>query len=61
MTKSFDESIRIFDLDLGYGRSFDIKKADLYIGTKKAVLYYIDGFVKKEELIKLKQNKAKKF
>ncbi len=56
MTNSFDENIGAFDKYSGYGYSFDIKKAFLNIGTKKAVLYYVDGFVKKEELIKIHES-----
>ncbi|MBE6552358.1 MAG: spore germination protein [Ruminococcaceae bacterium] len=56
MTNSIDENIRIFDECSGYGYSFDVKKALLNIGTVKAVLYYMDGFVKKDELIKIHES-----
>ncbi len=42
---SIDENIAIIDKALNIGQSFDIIKREMEINSKKAVIYYIDGFI----------------
>ncbi len=46
LSKSLEENKKIMSEILPLGRSFDVIKRDLYIGGKKAAMYFIDGFVK---------------
>ena len=41
------------DRTLPVGKSFDLIKRTIEIGERKAVLYFIDGFVKDEAMLKL--------
>ena len=44
----YDEWIKEIDNGLMPEKSFDIIKRELEIGGKRAVLYFIDGFIKDE-------------
>ena len=46
--KSYDEWIAEIDAELKPDKSFDIIKRPLKIGGRRAVLYFIDGFIKDE-------------
>ncbi len=48
----FDENVRLFDEKIRYGESFDIIKRQLVISGTRCVMYYIDGFVKAEQMQK---------
>ena len=50
---SFMENISYLDRTLPVGKSFDLIKRTIEIGERKAVLYFIDGFVKDEAMLKL--------
>ena len=43
---SYDDLVKEIDLDIKPDKSFDIIKRDLIIGKRRAVLYFIDGFIK---------------
>ena len=47
------ENISYMDRTLPVGKSFDLIKRTIEIGERKAVLYFIDGFVKDEAMLKL--------
>jgi len=49
----FEENVKLIDGVLRVDHSFDIIKRELVFAQKKAVMYYIDGFVKAEMLQKL--------
>jgi len=55
-TENIEENERMTDSLLGTGISFDVKKSPLTVSGKRGVLYYIDGFVKREELIKMRDS-----
>ena len=44
----YDEWIKEIDNGLMPEKSFDIIKRELEIGGKRAILYFIDGFIKDE-------------
>ena len=46
ISDSFMENISYMDRTLPVGKSFDLIKRTIEIGERKAVLYFIDGFVK---------------
>ena len=48
----FDENVRFFDEKIRYGESFDIIKRKLMISGTRSVMYYIDGFIKAEQMQK---------
>ena len=50
---SFEENVKLLDRILRVDASFDMIKRELVFANKKAVMYYIDGFVKAEMLQKL--------
>ena len=50
---SFVENITYMDHILPVGKSFDLIKREIEIGERRAVLYFIDGFVKDEAMLKL--------
>lgn len=45
---NYDDLIKEIDSDIKPGESFDIIKKELIIGERKALLYFIDGFIKDE-------------
>ena len=53
ISDSFMENISYMDRTLPVGKSFDLIKRTIEIGERKAVLYFIDGFVKDEAMLKL--------
>ena len=53
ISDSFMENISYMDRTLPVGKSFDLIKLTIEIGERKAVLYFIDGFVKDEAMLKL--------
>ena len=46
--KNYNEWIAEIDSELKPDKSFDIIKRPLKIGERRAVLYFIDGFIKDE-------------
>ncbi|MBQ8523225.1 MAG: spore germination protein [Clostridia bacterium] len=53
LTGAFDKDISFLDSILRVNESFDIIKRELIFAEKRAVMYYIDGFVKAEMMQKL--------
>ena len=53
LCRDYRENIRRVDAELRVDENFDIIKKTLYIGTKEATLYYIDGFVDSGPMNKL--------
>ena len=53
LTGEFDKDISFIDGILRVNESFDMIKRELIIGKKRAVMYYVDGFVKAEMMQKL--------
>lgn len=54
-TKNYADNIRLLDGILSPDKSFDLIKRRLYVGKNEATLYYIDGFVKDDTMLKLMQ------
>ncbi len=46
LTKNIEENKKILKERIPFGKSYDILQRELIIGDKKAVMYFIDGFVK---------------
>ena len=53
ISDSFRENIEYMDRTLPIGKSFDLIRREMEIGEKKAILYFVDGFVKDEAMLKL--------
>ena len=54
-TKSYAENVALLDGALEPEKSFDLIKRRLTVGTDELTLYYIDGFVKDDTMLKLMQ------
>lgn len=53
ISDSFRENIEYMDRTLPIGKSFDLIRREIEIGERRAILYFIDGFVKDEAMLKL--------
>ncbi|HIY63352.1 MAG TPA: spore germination protein [Candidatus Mediterraneibacter stercoripullorum] len=53
ISASFEENITYMNQILPVAESFDIIRREIVIGEKRAVFYYIDGFIKDEAMLKL--------
>lgn len=53
ISDSFQENIGYMDRTLPIGKSFDLIRREIEIGERRAILYFIDGFVKDEAMLKL--------
>ncbi|MCD7776774.1 MAG: spore germination protein [Firmicutes bacterium] len=53
LSSNFDETVSSFDKTFHTNESFDLIKRELIVKNGRAVLYYIDGFVKGSDLQKM--------
>ena len=53
LSGNFDSDVELLDRILRVDESFDMLKRELIYAKKRAVMYYIDGFVKAEMMQKL--------
>ena len=53
LSTDLDKNIELMDRLLHYGDSFDLIKRTMNINNTRLVMYYIDGFVKGEEIQRL--------
>ena len=53
LSGNFDDDVRLLDTLLRVNESFDLIKRELIIAENRAVMYYIDGFIKAESMQKM--------
>ena len=53
LSSNLDKNIALMDRLLHYGDSFDLIRRTMHINGTRLVMYYIDGFVKGEEIQRL--------
>ena len=53
LTKNIEENKKILKERIPFGKSYDVLQRELVIGGKKAVMYFIDGFVKDAVVAKM--------
>jgi stage V sporulation protein AF len=55
LSEDYRENVATMDRELRTGKSFDLIKRKLQIGQDELTLYYLDGFVKDGEMLRLMQ------
>lgn len=53
LSGSFDDDVQLIDTVLRVNDSFDLIKRELEIAERRAVMYYVDGFIKAESMQKM--------
>ena len=51
-----EENVNVMNLILPVQESFDILQRDLYIGERAATLYFVNGFIKDDAVLKIMES-----